>query len=141
MYIDLGVQGAVHRAAIRDSQKVTSLLVGKIAGKLQIPFDAIDPPFAGFTVFAILGVDLAMFQAHRDMGERDILVRGVHPHGHRRAGAERSQQQLIRRRSAVRAAIAQRLVSAKTVSVRINVLRELGVVLPHQKLTIGDLWT
>jgi hypothetical protein len=55
------------------------------------PIDLIEHPGFGFAFGAILRVDLAVLQRHRDALQRQRFAVGIQAHGHRGAGAEAGQ--------------------------------------------------
>ena len=81
-------------------------------------------PFLGFALGAIGGVDPAMPQPDLDARQRQLLVIGIKPQRHRRAGAERGEQQIVRPRTAVEAAGIFRLVGEQTMGAGDNFLLE-----------------
>jgi hypothetical protein len=91
LYIDLGSEREMRRTAIGDAWNIIALMVGKIADRLQASFESIHPTFTSLAAFAVFGVNLVVFQAHRHAREAQFFACGIHTHGHRRAGAERRQ--------------------------------------------------
>src|SRR5262249_2588900 len=114
-YVDFRVQRAMHRALVGDLHHARALLRRKIAFETDLAVDAVDLAFLGLALGAIGRVDLVVLEQHRDARERDLLQVGIEADGHGGAGAERSEQILVRAWPAAIAADRDRLVGEVTV--------------------------
>src|SRR3546814_10621853 len=63
---------------------------------LDDPLDAVDLAFLRLAGCAVLGVNLPVRKGDPRPLEREALALGVEPEGHRGAGAERRQQEIVR---------------------------------------------
>src|SRR5208282_547904 len=75
---------------------------------------------------AIGGVNPAVAKPDLHLRQRQLLAVGVEPQRHRRAGAERRQQEIVRTWTAVESADVHRLVRYKTVGAGNDLLLELA---------------
>src|SRR5262245_54804488 len=99
---------------VRDLQESLALLGAECAFQTNIAIDAIDQAFLGFTVEAILGMDFVVSEPHRHAFKWQLFVIGIEPLRHRCAGAEGSEQQIVRARTGIEPAHFDRLVGKKT---------------------------
>ena len=76
-----------HLSAISRSRARCSSL--SVAGERDRALDAVDLALFGLALLAILRVDLRVRERDRHALERQLLVLGIEPQRHRRAGAER----------------------------------------------------
>src|SRR3546814_3311644 len=107
------MQGAVNRAFVGDLQQPPTFLRRQVPPHLDDPLDAVDLAFLRLAGCAVLGVNLPVRKGDPRPLEREALALGVEPEGHRGAGAERRQQEIVWRRAHVEAADALRLVGGE----------------------------
>src|SRR5712692_937144 len=129
--VDLGDEGAVHRAAVGDLEQPLPLLGAERAGQADLPLDAIEHALLRLALRAVLGVDLRLLQPHRDPLERPLLAPRVHGDRHGGAGPQRGQQQVIGRGARVRPARLHRLIRDETMTARLDLLGEPGGAASH----------
>src|SRR5262249_18957539 len=122
--LDLGCERAVDRTLVGDLEEPRTLAIIESAGERDGPIDAVEHPFFGLAALAIGGVDLGVVEPHRDFVERQCLALGVEPQRHRRAGAERREQQVVGTRSAVETARLDRLIGEQAVRTDADLLLE-----------------
>ena len=72
---------------MRDVEQPCALLVGQLAGELELPLNAVDVSFFRFAFSAVHGVHPRMTQAHRDVLQRPTFVSRVQRDRHRRSGS------------------------------------------------------
>src|SRR6056297_1835539 len=102
--LNLRDQRSLNRAAVRDLHDPRPLLLIEVALEFD-PFGDLQHWSAcAFTVEAVLRAYALLTETDRDSGQRPALPVGVHPNGHGHTCTERSQQQLVRRWSRIRAA-------------------------------------
>src|SRR3546814_9858139 len=92
------MQGAVNRAFVGDLQQPPTFLRRQVPPHLDDPLDAVDLAFLRLAGCAVLGVNLPVRKGDPRPLEREALALGVEPEGHRGAGAERRQQEIVWRR-------------------------------------------
>ena len=119
---DFSVRCTGHLSAISMSRARCS---ASVALEADHTIDVVDLAFFGLALRAIAGVDFLMPKPDLDPLQRDLLVVGVKPHGHRRAGAERREQEIVRSRSAVEPAGLDRLIGQQPVRAGDDFLLEL----------------
>ena len=103
-------QRAVHRALVGDLHQLLALLGIERALDRNLALDLVEHALARLALLAVLCVDLAVLQRHRDAIERQRFSVGIHPHGHGGAGAETRQQEIVGPGAGVLAAGGDRLV-------------------------------
>ncbi len=116
----------MNRAFVGNLQQLGSLFVRQRARKMNVAFDSIEHSLFGFAFGAIGGVDLRVPQMNRDLLERPGLAAGVHPHSHRSTRSQSGEEQIVGRRSRIRAAGRRRFVGSEPMPAGINFLRESG---------------
>ncbi len=72
----------MHGALVGDLHQLLALLVVKRALQRDESLDAVDLAHLGVAGLAILRVNLAVRESHRDIVERDFLEVGIEPDGH-----------------------------------------------------------
>src|SRR5262245_3847481 len=98
---NLWFQCPVYRTLVGNLQESLALLGAQCAFQSDIAIDAIDLAFLGFAIKAILCVYLVVSEPHRGPFKRQLFVVGVKPQRHRCAGAESSEQQIVRARTGI----------------------------------------
>ena len=84
----LRCQRPVHRTLIGNLHEFRALLSVEIAFERDHPLDMIEQAFLGLALRAIGGVDAIVAKPHFNPLQRQFLLIGVKPYGHRRASAE-----------------------------------------------------
>jgi hypothetical protein len=85
----LGGEGAMYRALPCDLEKLRALLIAQRPVEFDCQLDRIDPPFFGFALGAIVGVDPRVSEPSCDAPERQTFPLGTYREGHRRARPQR----------------------------------------------------
>src|SRR3546814_9709329 len=98
---------------VGDSQQPPTFLRLQVPPHLVDPHDSVDLACRRLAGCALLGVNLPVRKGDPRPLEREALALGVEPEGHRGAGAERRQQEIVWRRAHVEAADALRLVGGE----------------------------
>ncbi len=114
-YINLRRERPVDRTPICNRQQPGVLFSRQGSIKLNVAFNPVNLSFLGFALGTIGCVDLEVTKPYRHLLERPTFAPGVHGDRHGGAGAERPQQQIIRRRPRLSAAHGFRFISQKTV--------------------------
>src|SRR6266566_1013313 len=122
--IDLRCKRSVNRAFIGDLKQLSTLLLSQRAGQFNITLNMVEQALFGFTLRTVRGVNLGMSQVHSDAFKRPLLAPCVHGHGHRSAGPQRGQQEIVRRRPGIRTADRDRLIACEAMSPDGNLLGE-----------------
>ena len=93
-YLDdlLGGESAMYRALPGDLEELRALLIAQRPVEFYVQLDRIDPPFLGFALGAIVGVDPRVSKPSCDASERQTFPLGIHREGHRRARSQRREQ-------------------------------------------------
>src|SRR5262245_10280107 len=104
----------MYRTLVGDLKESLALLLAECAFQTHIAIDAIDLASLGFTVEAILSMDFAVSEPHRHAFKWQLFGVGVEPQRHRSAGAEGSEQQIVRARTGIETAHFDRLVGKET---------------------------
>src|SRR3546814_1792409 len=120
---DFTVQSAMYRAFVGDLQQTPALVAAERAGHLDDAPDAVDLAFLCLAGGAVLRVNLLMGERDPRALEGDALTLCVEPQGHRGAGAERREQEVVGRQAQVEAAGALRLVGGEDVPAYGDALR------------------
>src|SRR5690606_39230933 len=123
-YVDLGGERPMHRAFVRDLEEAGELLVAQLSLELEIPFDAIQLTGLRFTLRAVDRVNFRVPQPDRHCFERPPLASSVERHGHRRAGAEGGEQEVVGGRSRLGSAELHGLVGDQAVTADGDLLDE-----------------
>src|SRR3546814_11613380 len=107
---------------------------------LDDPLDAVDLAFLRLAGCAVLGVNLPVRKGDPRPLEREALALGVEPEGHRGAGAERRQPEIVWRRAHVEAADELRLGGGEAMRSERDVLGELRLagLLDHHSTDRGS---
>ena len=105
----------MHRTFVRDLHQLAALPGVERTFHADDPIDLVEHPGFGFTLRAVFGVDLAVLQRHRDPLQRQRFALGIQAHGHRCAGAEAGQHEIIRPKPGVLAAGRNRLIGQQMV--------------------------
>lgn len=100
-HVELGVQGSMHGASVRDLEKSPALFGVQGATQLDYPIDAVELAGLGRAVLAVFGVDPGVAQCDGDALQGPMLARGVHVQGYRGAGAESGEKEVVRRGASV----------------------------------------
>ena len=85
----------MHRAFVGDLHQFLALLGVQWPFHGNDPIDLVEHAGLGFAFGAVFRVDLAVPQRYRGTFQRQRLAIGVKPHGHRGAGAEASENEVI----------------------------------------------
>jgi hypothetical protein len=114
----------MNRTSLRNLEEPCALLVRQLAAELESPFNTVDASFLGFAFGAVDRVDPRMTQTHCNSLQGPTLASRVQRNRHRRSGAERCQEQVIRRGARIGAADGTRLVGKEPVRACFHSLRE-----------------
>src|SRR5579864_7793437 len=114
------------RAFICDLKQCGLLLLGQWSGKVDVSLNSIEHSLSRLTRGAVAGVNLGVSQMDGNFLKGPTFSSSVHAHGHRSARAQRGEQQIVRRRSRVRAARGQWFIRDEATRARDNFLRESG---------------
>ena len=110
------LQGSVYRAARRDGEEAAALLGSEVAVQRDDPLDSVETRVGVIGVVAIGGVDVLVVQVDANVRQGPALAACVGHQRHRRAGAERRRQEVVRTGSTVQPAIALRFIGKQSVS-------------------------
>ncbi len=125
----------MHRAFVGDLHQPAALVGIEIAAQGDGAHDAVDHAFLGLAFRAIDGMDLGVAQADSDAFERQRLTLGIETQGHRGAGPERGEQEIIGSRAGVAAAGGDRLVGEEAMPADRDLLLEFALAgLAHDHL-------
>src|SRR5688572_9946396 len=96
-YLDdlLGGEGAMYRALPSDLEELRALLITQRPVEFYVQLDRVYPPFLGFTLGAVIGVDPRVLKPSCDASERQTFPLGIHREGHRCARPQRRKQQIV----------------------------------------------
>ena len=75
----------MYRALPGDLEELRALLIAQRPVEFDRQLDRIDPPFLGFTLGAVVGVDPRVSKPSCDAPEGQTFPLGIHREGHRRA--------------------------------------------------------
>jgi len=82
----------MYRALPGDLEELRALLIAQRPVEFDRQLDRIDPPFLGFTLGAVVGVDPRVSKPSCDAPEGQTFPLGIHREGHRRARPQRRKQ-------------------------------------------------
>src|SRR5262245_60573577 len=105
----------MYRTLVGDFQESLTLLGAECAFQTYMAIDAIDHTFLDFTVEAILGMHLVVSEPYPHPVKGQLFVIGVEPQRHRCAGAEGSEQQIVRGRTGIEPSHFDRLIGKTAV--------------------------
>src|SRR5207247_11416519 len=124
--LDLGGEGPVYRTLVGALGELRALRSVQLPGQYDLALDLVELAFFRLAVGAVLRVDAGVRQAHGDAVERPALASRIQRERHRRSGAERDQEIVVRRRPCVGAAVDDRLVRDEAMLADENFLGESG---------------
>ena len=91
----------MNRALARNLEQPLLLFRVELSHQVNVALNSVDLAFPSFAVLTIRGVALRMTKIHGHTFKRPLLRSRVHGHGHRRAGTERGEKQIIGRRPGI----------------------------------------
>ena len=110
---DPGLEAAMDRALVGDLEKAVSLFFVEVSLDEDLPLDGVLPNLLpGFVGF----IPLVVPKPNLDGLERPLLVIGIHPQGHGRAGAETGKEKIIGSRPGIGAPDGGRFIGDETVA-------------------------
>src|SRR5438309_5568067 len=112
------------RATVGDFHKLGPLFGCERAGELNLPLDPIDFPYLGLAIGAIGRVNFRVVQRNRYILEWPPLSSRIERDRHRRAGAERGEEKIVRRRPHICSAEGDRFIAFETMRTDFNFLGE-----------------
>ena len=82
----------MYRALPGDLEELRALLIAQRPVEFDCQLDRVDPPFFGFALGAVIGVDPRVSKPSCDASERQTFSLGIHREGHRRARPQSREQ-------------------------------------------------
>src|SRR5207245_225361 len=122
--IDVRRERLMGRASVGDFHSLGPLFARQGAGKLTLPLDPIDLSYLGFAIGAIGRVNFRVVQRNRYILEWPPLSSRIERDRHRRAGAERGEEKIVRRRPHICSAESDRFIAFETMRTDFNFLGE-----------------
>jgi len=91
----------MYRTFLGDRKQSLPLLIREFTDEPKLDLDAIDETILARAFSGVIRVRLCVRQIDTNTLKRPTLARRIHSQGDREAGAQRSQKELVRTRSAI----------------------------------------